>query len=83
MSSVDIIFDRHDRLYKPGENVTGHVVVNARKPFEYNAFTFIVDGSVNMQLSAKSVGLFEAFYSPSKPMQVMSHSLNLKPPSKL
>merc|ERR1712151_340366 len=41
-----------------------------------------VDGSVNMQLSAKSVGLFEAFYSPAKPIAMMSHSLDLKAPSK-
>lgn len=31
-----------------------------------------MDGQVSLQLSAKSVGLFEAFYNSLKPIQLVS-----------
>jgi len=46
--------------------VTGVVVVHSRGDLAHNGLTLTVDGSVNLQLSAKSVGMFEAFYNSLK-----------------
>ena len=44
----------------------------------YNGIKLNVEGQVTLQLSARSVGLFEAFYSSLKPVQVMNYvSCNL------
>ena len=44
-----------------------------------------MEGSVNLQLSAKSVGLFEAFYNSLKPVQLLNRVLEValagKPPA--
>ena len=58
--------------------VTGKVVVNSRRPVEHTGVSLTVEGQVTMQLSAKSVGLFEAFYSPAKPIQMLSKTIDLK-----
>lgn len=49
----------------------------------HSGITLQTEGTVNMQLSAKSVGMFEAFYNSVKPITVMNNSLELVKPGKL
>ncbi|XP_075767956.1 vacuolar protein sorting-associated protein 26C isoform X4 [Pelodiscus sinensis] len=42
-----------------------------------------MEGSVNLQLSAKSVGVFEAFYNSVKPIQVINSTIEMVKPGKL
>ena len=42
-----------------------------------------MEGSVNLQLSAKSVGVFEAFYNSLKPIHLVNYSLEIAKPGKL
>ena len=42
------------------------VVVQSRSDLHHQGITLTVEGNVSLQLSAKSVGLFEAFYSSLK-----------------
>lgn len=44
--------------------------------------TLFVEGNVSMQLSAKSVGLFEAFYNSVKPISLINTSLEISKPGK-
>lgn len=37
----------------------------------FSSIALAAEGSVTLQLSARSVGLFEAFYSSLKPLQLM------------
>ena len=46
--------------------MTGVVIIQSRGELGHNGLTLTVDGSVNLQLSAKSVGMFEAFYNSLK-----------------
>jgi len=46
--------------------LTGVVIIQSRGDLGHNGVTLTVDGSVNLQLSAKSVGMFEAFYNSLK-----------------
>lgn len=41
-----------------------------------------MEGSVNLQLSAKSVGVFEAFYNSLKPIQILHYTLEMAKPGK-
>ena len=69
--SVDIKLNRVDRVYRPQEQVSGVVLVNSQSPMSFNSITLVVEGTVTLQLSARSVGLFEAFYSSLQPVQLM------------
>uniref|UniRef100_F6QKV9 Vacuolar protein sorting-associated protein 26C n=1 Tax=Xenopus tropicalis TaxID=8364 RepID=F6QKV9_XENTR len=50
---------------------------------QHQGITLTMEGSVNLQLSAKSVGVFEAFYNSVKPIQIISSSMEMVKPGKL
>lgn len=82
--SLDIKLSRPDRVYRPGEIVRGTVLLNGRgQPLVFESINLQAEGTVSLQLSAKSVGLFEAFYSSIKPVELLSHQEVLKPAGKL
>ena len=63
--------------------VKGVIVVQSRGELPHNGITLSMEGVVNLQLSAKSVGVFEAFYNSLKPIQLVSYSLEIAKPGKL
>jgi len=75
--SLDIRLKRADRVYKPGELVSGVVVVTTRGKLSHSGITLLMEGSVQLQLSAKSIGLFEAFYNSIKPVQLLYYSVTI------
>lgn len=75
--SLDIRLKRADRVYKPGELVSGVVVVTTRGKLSHAGITLLMEGSVQLQLSAKSIGLFEAFYNSIKPVQLLYYSVTI------
>jgi hypothetical protein len=81
--SIDIKLKRVDRVYREGEKLQGAVVITSKTEISHSGIQLAVEGSVNLQLSAKSVGLFEAFYNSLKPVQLLSHILEVVPPGKL
>lgn len=46
--------------------LSGVVVVSGKDPVQHQGLFLTVEGTVNLQLSAKSVGVFEAFYNSVK-----------------
>jgi vacuolar protein sorting-associated protein 26C len=53
--------------------VSGVVVVKSNSSVSHNGIQLRLHGEVTLQLSAKSVGLFEAFYSSLKPVQLCDY----------
>ena len=82
--SVEIKLSRMDRVYHPGQTLKGVAIVHGRgAPLQHEGILLTAEGSAALQLSAKSVGLFEAFYSSIKPVQLLSYSRELQPAGKL
>jgi len=48
------------------------VIVQDPKGFSFKQMSIDMEGAIGLQLSAKSVGLFEAFYSSMKPVTIVS-----------
>lgn len=46
--------------------LSGVVVISGKDPVQHQGLSLTVEGTVNLQLSAKSVGVFEAFYNSVK-----------------
>jgi hypothetical protein len=59
------------------------LVINSPSSTTHQGITMRMDGSVQLQLSAKSVGLFEAFYNSIKPVQLVLQTATIAPPGKL
>ncbi|KAL1500475.1 hypothetical protein AB1Y20_013132 [Prymnesium parvum] len=82
--SIDIRLGRMDRVYRPGDKVVGTAVVIVRgSSLSHDGIALSADGSASLQLSAKSVGLFEAFYSTIKPQKLFGFNATLAPTGKL
>ena len=82
--SVDIKLSRMDRVYHPGQTLKGVATIHGRgTALQHEGIGLTAEGSASLQLSAKSVGLFEAFYSSIKPVQLLFHQRDLQPAGKL
>jgi len=81
--SLDITLNRTDRIYRPGDKVTGSVIVTTKGGFAHSGITIQMLGTVTLQLSAKSVGLFEAFYNSLKPITIVDYVTTIEKTGKI
>eukprot|EP00041_Stephanoeca_diplocostata_P025308 m.659204 g.659204 ORF g.659204 m.659204 type:complete len:296 (-) comp22722_c0_seq3:3452-4339(-) len=81
--TMDIQLKRADKIYREGDTVAGVVVISSKDGFSHQGISLVMDGQVSLQLSAKSVGLFEAFYNSLKPIQLVNFGLELSKPGKM
>jgi hypothetical protein len=65
------------------EKLSGVVVVQSKSDMSHNGIVLVVEGMVSMQLSSKSVGVFEAFYNSIKPVQLLLATLDVAGAGKL
>lgn len=82
MAAVDVRLKKASKVYREGELIRGVVVVTSKGEISHNGLSLTLEGSVNLQLSAKSVGVFEAFYNSLKPIQLINYTLELVKPGK-
>ena len=57
--------------------------MNSKDELSHNGLSLTVDGTVKLQLSARSEGRFEAFYNSLKPIHVLHQQLELAAPGKI
>ena len=80
MSTVDVKLLRTDRIYRQGETVKGVVVVDTHhKQMSHNGIHMRVSGIARLKVPPRSAGLFEAFYSSIKPLELMGCELEIAP----
>lgn len=82
MATLDIKLKRVNKIYHEGEVLAGVVIFQCKSDVQHQGINLTIDGSVNLQLSSKSVGLFEAFYNSVKPIQLLTGSLQVAKPGK-
>jgi hypothetical protein len=65
--------------------VSGDIIIAGvgNAPIQHNGIYLTLDGTVNINLSTKNVGVFEAFYNSAKPIQMINYSLEVSKPGKL
>eukprot|EP01083_Nonionella_stella_P193551 714747_1 len=83
MVDVEIKLDRYSRVYYPGDTVSGVVIVRSDSKISHQGIKLQAQAAVNLQLSARSVGLFEAFYSSIKPMELVNYGITICSPGKI
>ncbi|CAL9685091.1 unnamed protein product [Knipowitschia caucasica] len=75
--SVDIRLKRANKVYHEGEALSGVIVLQCKEPLPHHGILLTMEGLVNLQLSSKSVGVFEAFYNSVKPIPLLSSSIEV------
>ncbi|KAM9021071.1 vacuolar protein sorting-associated protein 26C isoform 3-T3 [Ara ararauna] len=82
-TALDIKIKRANKVYRCGEVLSGVVVITSKDTVQHQGISLTMEGSVNLQLSAKSVGVFEAFYNSVKPIQIINSTIEMVKPGKL
>ncbi|CAL8080521.1 unnamed protein product [Orchesella dallaii] len=77
MVSVDIQLSRYSKVYHEHETIRGNVIILTKSDLKHDGIVLQVEGVVNLQLSSKTVGIFEAFYQSVKPIQLLSYQMEL------
>lgn len=75
--AMELRLTRVSRTYRPGEVVSGVVVIGTAKELSHNGLMLNVSGAVKPQVSASTVGIFESFYSSVKPVVLLKEQIML------
>ncbi|XP_029956081.1 vacuolar protein sorting-associated protein 26C isoform X2 [Salarias fasciatus] len=81
--TLDLRLKRANKVYHEGETVAGVIVLVCKEPLQHHGISLSMEGQVNLQLSSKSVGVFEAFYNSVKPIQLISSNIEVAKPGKI
>ncbi|XP_059622786.1 vacuolar protein sorting-associated protein 26C [Phlebotomus argentipes] len=81
--NLEIQLSRANKIYHEEETLRGIVSVICGSETKHDGIFLTMEGVVNLQLSNKNVGIFEAFYNSVKPIQLLNLQLELSPPGKL
>ena len=77
-SSVRLRINKRDKTFREGDVVEGSVAIEtSHRSMQFQSIEIKVYGATKLQLSARTVGLFEAFYSSIEPMELMNLSIPL------
>lgn len=77
MATVDIRLNRVDRVFRPGDLISGAVIIQSKSSIAHSGITLHLEGEVELKLSAKSVGVFEAFYNSLKPIKLIDYKIEI------
>ncbi|XP_068600407.1 vacuolar protein sorting-associated protein 26C isoform X2 [Brachionichthys hirsutus] len=75
--TLDIRLKRANKVYHEGETVAGVVLLACKEALQHHGISLNMEGLVNLQLSSKSVGVFEAFYNSVKPIPLISSNIEV------
>lgn len=81
--NIDIKLKRASKIYHEGEVVAGLILLKTNSDVKHDGIFLTMEGSVNLQLSSKNVGIFEAFYNSVKPIQLVQYTLDVVPSGKI
>ncbi|XP_017053450.1 vacuolar protein sorting-associated protein 26C [Drosophila ficusphila] len=79
----DIKLKRENKVYYENDMLLGCVQFQCSQETKHEGIMLYLEGIVNLQLSTKTVGLFDAFYNSVKPINLLQNSLELSAPGKL
>ncbi|XP_062344178.1 vacuolar protein sorting-associated protein 26C isoform X3 [Cinclus cinclus] len=82
-TTLDVRVKRAGKVYRDGEVLSGVVVITSKDTVQHQGISLTMEGSVNLQLSAKNVGVFEAFCNTAKPIQIINSTIEMVKPGKL
>lgn len=65
------------------ESISGLLQIHCPTESKHDGITVMLDGTVNLMMGTKSVGIFDTFSNTIKPLQLLNSTLQLAPAGKL
>ncbi|KAF5285533.1 hypothetical protein FQA39_LY16598 [Lamprigera yunnana] len=81
--TLDIRLRKPDKVYHEGESIMGTIAINTPSDLKHDGITLSMEGTVNLQLSSKNVGIIEAFYNAVKPIQLINAFCEVSTPGRI
>ncbi|KAL2608976.1 hypothetical protein R1flu_027549 [Riccia fluitans] len=81
--AIELRLTRLDRVYRPPDIMDGTVVITTPSSLSHQGIRVTAAGTIMLQLSARSVGVFEALYNTVKPIQLWSKTVDISPAGKI
>ncbi|XP_052744824.1 vacuolar protein sorting-associated protein 26C isoform X1 [Bicyclus anynana] len=82
-ASLTITLKRASKVYHEGETIAGVVVVDTTADLRHEGLTLSMEGSVNLQLSTKNTGIFDAFSNNIRPINLINTTIELAAAGKI
>uniref|UniRef100_A0A2K5SEG9 Vacuolar protein sorting-associated protein 26C n=1 Tax=Cebus imitator TaxID=2715852 RepID=A0A2K5SEG9_CEBIM len=76
-TALYIKIKRANKVYNTGEVLSGVVAISSKDSVQHQGVSWPMEGTVNLQLSAKSVSVFEASYNSVKPIRIISSTTEM------
>ncbi|XP_022122496.2 vacuolar protein sorting-associated protein 26C isoform X1 [Pieris rapae] len=83
MTTLTISLKRPSKVYHEGEVIAGVVVVKSNSDVRHEGLVLVMEGSVNLQISSKNAGIFDAFSNSIKPITLINTSMEIVPAGKI
>lgn len=81
--NLEIRLRRANKIYYEGETISGVVHISCSTETKHDGITLSMEGQVNLTISNKNVGIFEAMYNSVKPITLLNQCTDLAPSGKL
>lgn len=81
--TAEIKLNKANKIYVENEVVKGTIEIYSPNESRHEGISITIEGTVNLQLGNKSVGLFDTFSSSIKPVQLMNVQIPLVPAGKI
>ncbi|KAG4068994.1 hypothetical protein HA402_008305 [Bradysia odoriphaga] len=81
--TVEIKLNKPNKIYNEGDVLAGVIQINCAGETKHDGINIAAEGTVNLLMSSKNVGLFEAFSNSVKPIPLLSNQTNNVPAGKL
>lgn len=81
---LELRLKRSNKTYRENEVISGTLIINhPQGDFSHSGVSLTLQGIINLQLSSKNVGRFEAFYNTAKPRPILDLTVELVKPGRL
>ncbi|KAK7086293.1 Down syndrome critical region protein 3 [Halocaridina rubra] len=81
--SIEIQLKRPSRIYYEGDIVSGVLLLDSKSEARHDGITLSMEGVASLQLSPKSAGLIESIVNSSKPISLVSSSIEISKSGKI
>lgn len=79
-ASIDIRLSKVNKTYREGDLLKGVIIINSPTESKIDGLNVFCEGSVTLQISNKTSGVFDAFYNTvNKPIVLINQALELLP----
>ncbi|XP_055628099.1 vacuolar protein sorting-associated protein 26C [Toxorhynchites rutilus septentrionalis] len=81
--NLDIRLRKANKIYYEGETISGVIQIACSSEIKHDGVVLSLEGLVNLTISNKNVGIFEALYNSVKPITLLNQQVDLTPSGKL